>query len=60
MTDSQGGSIAMAVEDFRRLRRRADMERLLSGVTGSSAELLNFEDVRRQLRATASSERQLR
>jgi len=60
MTDSQGGSIAMAVEDFRRLRRRADMERLLSGVTGSSTELLNFEDVRRQLRATASSERQLR
>ncbi len=50
----------MAVADFRRLRRRAQMERLLAGATGSSADLLNFEEVRRKLRATAANERQLR
>lgn len=60
MTNSQGGQIAEAVADFRRLRRQADMERLLAGLTGDSADLLNFEEVRRKLRATAASERQLR
>lgn len=50
----------MAVADFRRLRRRANIERLLAGATGGSADLLNFEEVRRKLRATAASERQLR
>lgn len=60
MSDGNVGAIAAAVQDFRRLRRRADIERLLAGATGSSADLLNFEEVRRQLRATVSSERQLR
>jgi nucleotide-binding universal stress UspA family protein len=54
------GAVAAAVSDFRRLRRQADLERLMAGLSGGSADLLNFEEVRRQLRATASSERQLR
>jgi nucleotide-binding universal stress UspA family protein len=58
MSEASGVSVAAAVADFRRLRRRADMERLLA--RGGSADLLNFEEVRRKLRATAVSGRQLR
>jgi nucleotide-binding universal stress UspA family protein len=60
MSDGSGIAIGQAVEDFRRLRRRAETERLLAGATGGSVDLLNFEEVRRKLRATAISERQLR
>jgi len=52
--------MAGAVQDFRRLRRQADVERLLAGLSGRSADLLPFEEVRQKLRATAVSERQLR
>lgn len=54
------GAVAAAVSDFRRLRHQADIERLLAMASGQSADLLNFEEVRRQLRATAASDRQLR
>lgn len=60
MTDLFSGQMASAVQDFRRLRRQADVERLLAGMSGRSADLLPFEEVRQKLRATASSERQLR
>jgi nucleotide-binding universal stress UspA family protein len=60
MSEPNGGAIAAAVSDFRRLRRQADLERLFAGARGASADLLNFEEVRRQLRATAVSNRQLR
>lgn len=60
MSETSGASVAAAVADFRRLRRQADMERLLAMASGNSADLLNFEDVRRKLRATAVSDRQLR
>lgn len=59
MSQPSAGAIANAVADFRRLRRRADLERLFASAGGGSADLLNFEEVRRQLRATAVSERQL-
>jgi nucleotide-binding universal stress UspA family protein len=60
MTNLNANQIANAVSDFRRLRRRADTERMLAGLTGQSADLLNFDEVRRQLRATAANNRQLR
>lgn len=60
MSETSGGAVAAAVADFRRLRRRADLERLLARASGNSADLLNFEEVRRTLRATAASDRQLR
>ncbi len=60
MTESSAQKIAQAVDDFRRLRRRADTERLLASLTGQTADLLNFDEVRRRLRATVASERQLR
>ena len=60
MVERNAVELAHAVSDFRRLRRRADLERMLAGLTGSSADLLSFEEVRRQLRATAANKRQLR
>lgn len=60
MSELRATDVAAAVADFRKLRRQADIERLLASVTGKSADLLSFEDVRRKLRATAVSERQLR
>jgi nucleotide-binding universal stress UspA family protein len=60
VSDNNRSQLALAVEDFRRLRRRASLERLLAGLTGGQADLLNFDEVRKKLRATAVSERQLR
>lgn len=54
------GHLSSAVQDFRRLRRQADVERLLALFRGESADLLPFEEVKRILRATALNERQLR
>jgi len=48
-----------AMDDFRRLRRQAALEGLLARLTGSSDSLLAFEEVRKKLRATASSGHQL-
>ncbi|NJN15786.1 MAG: universal stress protein [Oscillochloris sp.] len=57
---TQMSQLAAAVADFRRLRRQADIERLLARIRGHSADLLPFEEIRRRLRATASSDHQLR
>ena len=40
-----------AIEDFHRARRKAMMEQVLARLTGQSADLLSFEEVRRRLRA---------
>ncbi len=37
--------------DFRKARRRADRERLMARVTGKSADLLSYEQVRQMLKA---------
>jgi nucleotide-binding universal stress UspA family protein len=42
---------AEAVEDFRRARRAASLEQIISRISGRSAELLSYERVRRQLGA---------
>lgn len=60
MSDTSLGQLSSAVQDFRRLRRQADVERLLALFRGDSADLLPFDEVQRQMRATAGSERQLR
>ncbi len=44
--------ISTAMEDFRRARRQAALEEILSRLTGKSADLLSFEDVRYKLRAS--------
>lgn len=60
MDDRRGSDFTAAMTDFRRLRRQAIIEGLLARLTGTSTALLSFEDVRRKLRATAISDRQLR
>jgi hypothetical protein len=45
--------------DFRRTRRQAALMDIFSRLTGKSAELLSYEDVRKQLRGRQSAERKL-
>ncbi|RME07358.1 MAG: universal stress protein, partial [Anaerolineae bacterium] len=45
------GFYLRAVEDFRRARRKAALQQILARLTGRPAELLSYDDVRRQLRA---------
>ena len=44
-------SYSRAVLDFQHARQRADLERIVARLTGKSADLLSYDDVRRQLRA---------
>ncbi|MFQ5612783.1 MAG: universal stress protein [Anaerolineae bacterium] len=53
------GNIWPAVQDFRRARRRAALEELVARLTGKSAELLSYEDVRRKLKVKGSAGRML-
>ena len=39
------------VDDFFRVRRQADLAQVLARLTGKSIDLLEFEEVRRSLRA---------
>jgi nucleotide-binding universal stress UspA family protein len=41
-----------SILDFRRARREANRERLLARLTGKSADLLSYDEVRQKLRAT--------
>lgn len=45
-------SYQIALRDFRRARREAAIQQILARVTGKSADLLCFDEVRRQLRTT--------
>jgi nucleotide-binding universal stress UspA family protein/uncharacterized ParB-like nuclease family protein len=49
----------VATEDFRRARRDAAMEDVMARLTGRSADLLAYDDVRQKLRITGTSERGL-
>lgn len=48
-----------AVQDFRRARRRADMEQLLAQLRGQSAELLSYDEIRQELNLTSMTPRGL-
>jgi nucleotide-binding universal stress UspA family protein len=48
-----------AIADFKRARFRAKLERILARLTGKSADLLAYEDVRRKLKATTQISRGL-
>ncbi len=58
LTDQAYG-YASALDDFRRARHQADMELVVARLTGRSAELLSFEEVRRKLGAKADSTQEL-
>jgi nucleotide-binding universal stress UspA family protein len=59
VADSSYHSLA-ALEDFRRARLKASLQDVMARLTGSSAELLSYDDVRKQLRAVESPVRQLK
>jgi nucleotide-binding universal stress UspA family protein len=50
----------VALEDFRRARLKASLQDVIARLTGSSTELLSYDDVRKQLRAVESPVRQLK
>jgi nucleotide-binding universal stress UspA family protein len=52
-------SLASAVEDFRSARLQAQLDSLVSRLTGRSTELLSYEDVRRKLKARERSSERL-
>ena len=49
--------MSSAIQDFRRARMQAEMQGLMGRLTGRSNTLLNYDDVRRQLKAVESSAR---
>ena len=59
MAETEFESVASAIQDFRQARLRGKLEQLLARLTGGSAELLRYEKVRRQLRATGMTPRGL-
>lgn len=50
---------ALVAEDFRLARRRAGLQAIVSRLTGRSAELLSYEEVRQKLRGRETSSRTL-
>jgi len=53
-------NIPLAVQDFRRARRRATLQQILARLTGKSADLLSYEEVRQKLKARTLGARSLR
>ena len=52
-------NLSAAISDFQRARRRAGLEMVMARLTGKSADLLSYEDVRRKLRANKQIDRGL-
>jgi nucleotide-binding universal stress UspA family protein len=50
----------VALEDFRRARLKASLQDVMARLTGSSTELLSYDEVRKSLRAVESPVRQLK
>lgn len=60
MTGQSYVRLSSAVQDFRRARRRASTEQIMARLTGKSADLLSYEDVRRKLKAKGATVRGLK
>ena len=60
MTEPSILSFSSAVQDFRRARRRAAMEQIIGRLTGKSAALLSYEEVRQKLKAQGGGRRELK
>ena len=56
---TEGTGLVGAIDDFRRARFRAKVERVLARLTGESADLLQYEEVRRKLKARGQVSRGL-
>jgi nucleotide-binding universal stress UspA family protein len=59
MEATEGTGLGAAIEDFRRARFRAKVERVLARLTGESADLLEYEEVRTKLKARGQVSRGL-
>ena len=55
--DYQGKNIAYldALEDFQRARRRARLEMVASWLSGKSSEMLQYDEIRRNVQLTESA-----
>jgi nucleotide-binding universal stress UspA family protein len=49
-----------AIDDFGRARRRADLEKIVASLTGKSANLLSFEEVRKTVHGVRGNRRVLK
>ena len=52
MTEQSFYGFYPAVQDFRRARRRAKLEQIMARLTGKSADLFSYEEVRQRLKAS--------
>ena len=59
MTENSLDDLPTAMEDFRRARFRAMLEQVLARLSGQSPHLLEYDEVRKKLRATAQLPRGL-
>ena len=60
MREQRPRSFLMAVQDFHRARRKAALQEIMARLTGKSADLLSFEDVRQKLKAKSTTARKLK
>jgi len=56
----QGFQYQLAIQDFRRARRKAALKHIMAFLKGETDELLSYEDVRKKLKVTGSSGRRLK
>ena len=60
MIDQSPPSFLAAVRDFQRARHKAALEDIMARLTGKSADLLSYEDVRQKLKARGTTARKLK
>jgi nucleotide-binding universal stress UspA family protein len=60
MSEDRSGAYISALADFRDARRRATLERIMSLLSGQSAQLLSYDDVRERLDARETARRTLK
>jgi nucleotide-binding universal stress UspA family protein len=60
MMERSSLSFSAALHDFHRARRKAALQEMMARLTGKSADLLSFEDVRQKLKARGTTARQLK
>ena len=59
MTEHELNDFSTVIEDFQRARVRAKLEQVLAWLSGQSPHLLEYDEVRKKLRATAQLPRGL-
>jgi nucleotide-binding universal stress UspA family protein len=59
MTERSTLDFSLALRDFRRARQQAAMEQIMARLTGKSADLLSYEEVRQKLKAKGRGKQRL-